>query len=278
MVLIEIVYCKITGKTRDLPKVHHFIPLEPWEGKKIKGKKKRMKSVIEVVGDMTGAPMGGKAFNNKKEQIKLVLDMSNEGPMFKMLESMLGGAAGSGKGNEALKKLLKSGIPGLEGFLAGGADGFAKMSDEDKKRFLAAVTGVGGKIDGKAAAALIAAAASGGDPEIANKIIEKMMAGLGAEIDPSMMAALMATTALVARGASNEEVRLTFVLTSFSGLRKSMLVFEEKKSNFQNVVPKLYSKNLTNFELLFLAFKIHKSSSLAELATLNDAAYLQQFR
>ena len=89
----------------------------------------------------------------------------------------------------------------------GGADGFAKMSNEDKKRFLAAVTGLGGKIDGKAAAALIAAAASGGDAEIANKIIEKMMFGLGDEIDPSMMAALMATTALVARGASNEEVR-----------------------------------------------------------------------
>jgi hypothetical protein len=35
----------------------------------------------------------------------------------------------------------------------------------------------GGKIDAKAAAALIAAAASGGDPEIANKIIEKMLAG-----------------------------------------------------------------------------------------------------
>ena len=110
-----------------------------------------------------------------------------------------------------MKKLLKSGIPGLEGFLSGGADGFAKMSDEDKKRFLAAVTGVGGKIDGKAAAALIAAAASGGDPEIANKIIEKMMSGLGDEIDPSMMAALMATTALVARGASNEEVRKSFL-------------------------------------------------------------------
>ena len=135
--------------------------------------------------------------------------MSNEGPMFKMLESMLGGA-GAHKGHDALKKLLKSGIPGLEGFLSGGADGFSKMSDEDKKRFLAAVTGVGGKIDGKAAAALIAAAASGGDPEIANKIIEKMMSGLGDEIDPSMMAALMATTALVARGASNEEVSEIF--------------------------------------------------------------------
>ena len=44
------------------------------------------------------------------------------------------------------------------------------MSDEDKKRFIEAVTGAGGKIDSKAAAALIAAAASGGDPEIANKV------------------------------------------------------------------------------------------------------------
>merc|ERR1719232_1425898 len=76
----------------------------------------------------------------------------------------------------------------------------------DKKRFIEAVTGAGGKIDSKAAAALIAAAASGGDPEIANKIIEKMMSGLGDEIDPAMMSALMATTALVAAGASNEEI------------------------------------------------------------------------
>ena len=206
MVLIEMVYCKITGKTRDLPKIHHFIPLEPWEAKKIKGKR-RMKSVVEITNGSTHSKN-----NNRREQIKLVLDMSNEGPMFKMLESMLSSAAGSGQGHEALKKLLKSGIPGLEGFLKSGADGFSKMSDEDKKRFLAAVTGNGGKIDGKAAAALIAAAASGGDPEIANKIIEKMMSGLGDEIDPSMMAALMATTALVARGASNEEVRYSFRL------------------------------------------------------------------
>ena len=37
---------------------------------------------------------------------------------------------------------------------------------------------------------------------------ENFDSGLGDEIDPAMMAALMATTALVARGASNEEVRL----------------------------------------------------------------------
>ena len=46
-------------------------------------------------------------------------------------------------------------------------------------------------------------------PEIESKhfqIIERMMSGLGDEIDPAMMSALMATTALVAAGASNEEV------------------------------------------------------------------------
>jgi len=146
----------------------------------------------------------------KKEQIKLVLDMSNDGPMFKMLESMLSGGKDGGLGAfGALQKLLQSGIPGLENLFGKNADGslrFNKMSDEDKKRFIEAVTGAGGKIDSKAAAALIAAAASGGDPEIANKIIEKMMSGLGDEIDPAMMSALMATTALVAAGASNEEI------------------------------------------------------------------------
>jgi len=145
----------------------------------------------------------------KKEEIKLVLDMSNDGPMFKMLESMLSGGGGKDGAFGALQKLLQSGIPGLENLFGKDADGslkFNKMSDEDKKRFIEAVTGAGGKIDSKAAAALIAAAASGGDPEIANKIIEKMMSGLGDEIDPAMMSALMATTALVAAGASNEEI------------------------------------------------------------------------
>ena len=161
----------------------------------------------------------------KKEHIKLVLDMSNEGPMFKMLESMMSGGKNGDKGAfDALNKLLKSGIPGLEGLFGGGSGGdavdgglgarFVKMSDEDKKKFLSAVTGAGGKINARAAAALIAAAASGGDPSIANKIVEKMMSGLGDDIDPAMMAAMMATTALVARGASNEEVCIVLVAVS----------------------------------------------------------------
>ena len=92
MVLIEICYCKITGKTRDLPKVHHFIPLVPWSVKKIKGKAK-------VMSKFESSNEGGGSTSNKfekKEQIKLVLDMSNEGPMFKMLENMLRGGGQNG--------------------------------------------------------------------------------------------------------------------------------------------------------------------------------------
>ena len=212
MVMVELVYCKITGKQRAMPKIHHFIPLVPWSCKKIKGKQK-------VMNHERTKNDGPSTKFQKKEHIKLVLDMSNEGPMFKMLESMMSGGKNGDKGAfEALNKLLKSGIPGLEGLFGGGSGGdavdgganlgarFVKLSDEDKKKFLNAVTGAGGKINARAAAALIAAAASGGDPAIANKIIEKMMSGLGDDIDPAMMAAMMATTALVARGASNEEV------------------------------------------------------------------------
>ena len=209
MVLIEIVYCKITGKTRSLPKVHHFVPLEPWSCRKIKPKK-RYQLDRDKHGYTGQKPDIHGMFDRKGDQVKLVLDMSNDGPMFKMLESMMRTVGGKNKGGyEALSKLLKSGIPGMESIFSKG--GFTKMSDEDKKRFLAAVTGSGGKVSGKAAAILIAAAASGGDAEIANKIVEKMMSGIGDEIDPAMMAALMATTAMVAQGASNEEVNLTLI-------------------------------------------------------------------
>lgn len=74
--------------------------------------------------------------------------MSNDGPTFKMLESMMTAIAGKNgeKGTyDALSKLLKSGIPGMEQ-LFDGKKGFSKMSDEDKARFLAAVTGSDGKV------------------------------------------------------------------------------------------------------------------------------------
>ena len=51
MVMIEMVYCKITGKTRDLPKIHHFIPIEEWAVKKVKGKRKVMPKIIDTSND-----------------------------------------------------------------------------------------------------------------------------------------------------------------------------------------------------------------------------------
>ena len=55
--------------------VHHFIPLEPWTCNKIKGRRRQMK--------IDGTNDGPQSKFEKKEQIKLVLDMSNDGPMFK---------------------------------------------------------------------------------------------------------------------------------------------------------------------------------------------------
>ena len=58
-----------------LLQVHHFIPLEPWTCNKIKGRRRQMK--------IDGTNDGPQSKFEKKEQIKLVLDMSNDGPMFK---------------------------------------------------------------------------------------------------------------------------------------------------------------------------------------------------
>lgn len=215
MVLIELVYCRITGKTRSLPKIHHFVPLEPWSCRKIKAKRRPVYNVTPCVDNKHRPGLRPRIKQPpKEEQIKLVLDMSNDGPTFKMLEALMAAVEDTASGKksyEALSRLLKSGIPGMEQLFQG--KGFTGMTDEDKRRFLAAVTGAGGLIDGKAAAVLIAAAASGGDPDIAEKIVERMTSsdgGLGTNIDPAMMAALMATTAMVAQGASNEEVSLRF--------------------------------------------------------------------
>lgn len=208
MVLVEIVYCRITGKTRSLPKIHHFVPLEPWSCRKIKGKKRVMNMPKPEEPEMKPKL---RQWKRKNTEVTLVLDMSNDGPTFKMLENMMREMVGSKNAFDALDKLLKSGVPGISDLFSGGSGNigakFRAMSDEDKRKFLAAVTGSSGKIQSKAAAILIAAAASGGNPYVANKIVERMMSGLDKEIDPAMMAALMATTALVAAGASNDEVR-----------------------------------------------------------------------
>ncbi len=71
-----------------------------------------------------------------KEQIKLVLDMSNDGPTFKMLESLMAatskGGGGAKGGFEALSKLLSSGIPGMENLFSsdGKSDFSAKYAKE----------------------------------------------------------------------------------------------------------------------------------------------------
>ena len=63
MVLIEMVYCKITGKRRAMPTVHHFIPMVPWSCKKIKGNQK-------VMGKFDSSNDGPSTKFQKKEQIK----------------------------------------------------------------------------------------------------------------------------------------------------------------------------------------------------------------
>jgi hypothetical protein len=59
-----------------------------------------------------------------KDQIKLVLDMSNDGPTFKMLESLMAATSGGKNGGyDALNKLLSSGIPGMENLFSSSKDG-----------------------------------------------------------------------------------------------------------------------------------------------------------
>merc|ERR1740123_2834518 len=119
----------------------------------------------------------------------------------------------------ALKKLLKSGIPGIEamfgaedptpkfGKKASGKKGFHKMTDASKKKFMNAIFGEEGtQIDSSTAAALLAATCSGGNADIGNKLAELLMPELDEKVDPAMMAALMAACSVIQTGANTEEV------------------------------------------------------------------------
>merc|ERR1719190_317475 len=119
----------------------------------------------------------------------------------------------------ALKKLLKSGIPGIEamfgaedptpkfGKKGSSKKGFHKMNDQSKKKFMAAIFGEEGtQIDSSTAAALLAATCSGGNPEIGNKLAELLMPDLDEKVDPAMMGALMSACSMINSGASTEEV------------------------------------------------------------------------
>ena len=70
------------------------------------------------------------------------------------------------------------------------------------------------------------------------------MSGLGDEIDPAMMSALMATTALVAAGASNEEVSTVgttfpYFLFASSFIFKMML---KRSKNSEILIPIVFFK------------------------------------
>merc|ERR1719211_201673 len=113
-----------------------------------------------------------------------------------------GGAGGAAK--DSLKRLMKSGIPGVEKMFApppgpggkkGAAKGFHKMNDGSKKKFMTAIFGEDGtSVDTNTAAALLVATCAGGDPTIADNIAKLVVPDLGATVDPAMMAALLVAT------------------------------------------------------------------------------------
>merc|ERR1719414_2027153 len=161
--------------------------------------------------------------------VKLTLDLSDTGPVFSALDDMMlkmsmdgiEDAKNKPKGNAkaALKNLLKSGIPGIEGMFGGedptprfgkkgsGKKGFHKMNDASKKKFMSAIFGPEGtQIDSATAAALLAATCSGGNPEVGNKLAELLVPELDEKVDPAMMAALMAACSVINAGAGTEEV------------------------------------------------------------------------
>merc|ERR1719397_2053910 len=116
----------------------------------------------------------------------------------------------------ALKKLLKSGIPGIEamfgmedptpkkprfGKKGAGKKGFHKMTDASKKKFMNAIFGEEGtQIDSSTAAALLAATCSGGNADIGNKLAELLMP----ELDEKVLNIMKLE--LAASGLSEEEI------------------------------------------------------------------------
>lgn len=212
--LVEIVFCRVTRRGR----------------KKGKGMNKAAKENCRNDGPM-------QCFIPPDDTVKVTLDLSDNGPVFSALDSMMmkmmedeeaarkkgkkGGGAGGEKAKGALKKLLKSGIPGVEKLFTGpgaapagpggvkkGGKGFHKMNDSSKAKFMTAIFGEDGTtIDSGTAAALLAATCSGGDPEIADNIAQLLLPEIGENVDPAMMAALMSACSLINAGASTEDVK-----------------------------------------------------------------------
>lgn len=209
--MVEIVFCRVTRRGR----------------KKGKGMNKAAKENCRNDGPM-------QCFIPPDDTVKVTLDLSDNGPVFSALDTMMmkmmddeanERKKAKGKGSEAakssLKKLLKSGIPGVEKLFTGpgqaktgpgakkGGKGFHKMNDSSKAKFMTAIFGEDGTtIDSDTAAALLAATCSGGDPEIADNIAQLLLPEIGDSVDPAMMAALMSACSLINAGATTEEVIL----------------------------------------------------------------------
>jgi len=206
--MVEIVFCRVTRRGR----------------KKRSGLNKLAKENCRNDGPM-------QSFVPPDNMVKLTLDLSENGPVFSALDDMMlrmsmdgiddskNKKGNSGEAKNALKNLLKSGIPGIEGMFGGedptprfgkkggGKKGFHKMNDASKKKFMSAIFGPEGtQIDSSTAAALLAATCSGGNPDIGNRLAELLVPNMDEKIDPAMMAALMSACSLINAGAGTEEV------------------------------------------------------------------------
>jgi len=205
--MVEIVFCRVTRRGR----------------KKKSGMNKLARENCRNDGPM-------QSFIPPDNMVKLTLDLSDSGPVFSALDDMMlkmsldgmedaKNKPKSGEAKSALKNLLKSGIPGIEGMFGapdptpkfgkkgGGKKGFHKMNDQSKKKFMSAIFGEEGtQIDSSTAAALLAATCSGGNPEVGNKLAELLVPEMDEKVDPAMMAALMSACSLINAGAGTEEV------------------------------------------------------------------------
>ena len=171
------------------------------------------------------------SFIPAEDTLKVTLDLSEGGPVFSAMDDMMmkmmaddeaarkagkKGGGGGGAAKDSLKRLLKSGIPGVEKMFAAPAGpdgkkaaqkGFHKMNDGSKKKFMTAIFGEDGtSVDTNTAAALLVATCAGGDPTIGENIAKMLIPELGDTIDPAMMAALMASCSMINAGAGTEEV------------------------------------------------------------------------
>ena len=155
--MVEIVFCRVTRRGR---------------------KKKAGLNKLARENCRNDGPM--QSFIPPDNMVKVTLDLSENGPVFSALDDMMlkmsmdgiddakNKKSNSGEAKNALKNLLKSGIPGIEGMFGGedptprfgkkggGKKGFHKMNDASKKKFMSAIFGPEGtQIDSSTAAALL---------------------------------------------------------------------------------------------------------------------------